>query len=156
MTDPIPSTANEATSQVEDLPQWAQDKLAKANAQAAKYRIAAKDAAENAIAGLRDEFASRLAITEAEALTATDKLVKMRVALQSGIPADKAEDFAALLSGSDEAALAKHASIIKSIFAAQQDTIPSAPPRATDSSQGQGVTSSHELTLGDLLLSKLN
>jgi len=133
-TGQTPDTANE-------LPDWAKQKVAEANAEAARYRVEKKDAVEAAKQAVTAEFQEKIAgydakVSEAEAATDAARLenMKLTAAVQALVPNTKVQAFAELLKGDDEAALASHAEELKELFGTtSEDT---APPKATDRSQG--------------------
>lgn len=130
--------------EVSDLPQWAQDKIAEANAEAAKYRVEKKDAVETAKSEVEAEWKSKyealegqIAAKESETTEARTEVAKLKAALEVGIESDKVITFASLLKGDNEDQLKSHADEVKELFVTQappQD--PKDPPR--DPSQGSG------------------
>lgn len=132
--------------EVSDLPQWAQDKIAEANAEAAKYRVEKKEAVEAGKAEVAAEWESKVEALEAqiqdkdkaEAESRTE-VAKLKAALATGIESDKVLTFASLLKGDTEDELKAHADEVKQLFAAEAPAgDPKDPPR--DPSQGSGNT----------------
>lgn len=97
----------EADQSVDQLPEWARKQITEANQEAAKYRIKAKEVAEETKARLEAEFAEQLkavadeksAIT-AERDAAVLQLEKLRAVLEAGVPGEHAFTFADLIQGS--------------------------------------------------------
>ena len=166
MTDTIVTPP--AEGDVAALPQWARDSLKRANDEAAKFRVEKRealegiDAAKTAAAeevrkSLETENGKVLAAKDTEIGTLRTELVgaklgtvKLRAAIDAGVPIDKLDSFTELLKGEDEAGIRTHAGELVKLFGASQSTIQ--PDPATDPSQGQ----SNPLPLnGDGLLNAL-
>lgn len=134
-----PSEAPEVkTPETEDeLPQWAREKLTKANNEAAKYRVQAKEAAEKAKAAedLTTQFAE---LSDAKAALAAELesvrmgSVKLQAALSVGIPGESATEFAELLKGDTAEEIQAHAEKVKELFGVKKSD------RAVDPTQGLG------------------
>lgn len=130
--------------EVSDLPQWAQDKIAEANAEAAKYRVEKKDAVEAGKAEVEAEWSSKFEALESQIqdkesaiAESRTEVSKLKAALETGIESDKVMTFASLLKGDTEDELKAHADEVKQLFAAQAPASdPKDPPR--DPSQGSG------------------
>ncbi|MCP2200062.1 hypothetical protein [Lentzea flava] len=148
---------------VQALPQWARDAITTANDQAARYRIAAREAGETARAEVTAEFEERISALTADkddiALELGETrlaLSRLRIALDAGIPGESAVEFAALLKGSDEDELRDHAEKVKAMFGVigtQQ------PERPVDHSQGLGredVAASPAEAFGAFIRSQLH
>ncbi|AIG78459.1 Hypothetical protein AJAP_28105 [Amycolatopsis japonica] len=156
----------EGTQEVHDvntLPEWARDKLTKANTEAAKYRTRAKEAASSVRAEVEAEFADKLA----EATKAQDALVSEReaaklegVKLRAAFGAligdpdkaketlSRAEEFAGLIQGSTVDEIGEHAAKLAGLFGTSTTRAP-----AVDRSPEGGDTA---LALnGDPLLQSL-
>lgn len=129
---------------VADLPQWAQDKIADANAEAAKYRVEKNDAVAAAKAEVEAEWQTKVteletkvASTESEAGNSRTEVAKLKAALAAGIDSDKVLTFASLLQGDTEDELKSHADEVKALFTASAPPAdPKDPP--VDPSQGSG------------------
>lgn len=166
MTDTIVTPP--AEGDVAALPQWARDSLKRANDEAAKFRVEKREALEGidaAKAAAAEEVRKSLETENGKVLAAKDteigtlrtelvgaKLgtVKLRAAIDAGVPIDKLDSFTELLKGEDEAGIRAHAGELVKLFGASQGTIQ--PDPATDPSQGQ----SNPLPLnGDGLLNAL-
>ena len=130
-TAPAPQVQDENT-----LPQWARDRLTKANNEAASYRIAARDAKEAALkevsaelSALRDEKAAIQAESDRYHLG----LMKVEAALGVGIPGESMSEFTSRLRGNTLEELQADAEQLKSLFGVQNGRV-----RPVDPSQGQG------------------
>lgn len=141
-----------------ELPEWAQQKIAEANAEAAKYRVEKKDAVEAAKQEVTTEFEAKIAalgeqieLEKQEAGNSRTEVQKIKAALAAGVASDKVLSFADLLKGETEEELTTHAEEVKKLFTAD-DT--SKKSRATDHSQGSGSGSVTPLN-GDPLLQKV-
>ena len=126
------------------LPDWAREKLSKANAEAAKYRTEKNEAIEAAKAEVASEYQSKIAALEAqigeavEAKAGSDSVVeKLKATINAELAADaeKAFAFADLLKGDTPEELSSHAEQLKKLFITEQ--APAAKQSATDPSQGQ-------------------
>ena len=163
-----PSGAAGTEGDVSTLPEWARNSLKRANDEAAKFRVEKREAVDGLEAAKKaaaDEVAKTLAAENEKILAAKDteigtlrtelvgaKLgtVKLRAAIDAGVPVDKLDSFTELLKGEDEAGIRTHAGELVKLFGASQGTIQ--PDPATDPSQGQ----SNPLPLnGDGLLNAL-
>lgn len=139
-----PNVNPEASTEQNDvLPDWAREKLTKANAEAAKYRNEKNEAAEAAKAETAAEFQSKIEALEAkvaESDTATSasrtEVERLKATIEAGIAtnAEKAFSFAELLKGDNPDELRSHAEQLKQLFATEEGT-PS-KQSATDPSQG--------------------
>lgn len=106
-----------------ELPEWGRKAISEANAEAAKYRIKAQSAADEARAQAQADFDAKYktvadeksAITTERDQAATD-LVKLKVALAAGVPGETAASFAELLKGNSEDELKTHAESLKNMF----------------------------------------
>lgn len=141
-----------------ELPEWAQSKIAEANAEAAKYRVEKKDAVEAAKQEVTTEFEAKIAALEEqielekqEAGNSRTEVQKIKAALAAGVASDKVLSFADLLKGENEEELTSHAEEVKKLFVTDEANTKS---RATDHSQGSGSGSVTPLN-GDPLLQKV-
>jgi hypothetical protein len=117
------------------------EKLAKANAEAAGYRVRAKEAVAEERARVSAEFAEQISALTDEKTALTGQfndaqmgLTKLRVALAAGIPGESAADFADLLKGSTEEEITAHAEKVKGLFGKQA---PVKTVRPVDPAQGR-------------------
>jgi membrane protein involved in colicin uptake len=108
-TDNNTQTTTTTTQDESTLPQWARDAISSANAEAAKYRVQAKQAAEDARAKANQDWETKFkTVADEKSETAKERdamaldLVKMRVAVSSDVPRDQLSDFVDLLQGSTE------------------------------------------------------
>lgn len=140
MTDTDKSTTEttdapaSSDNDVATLPEWGRKAISEANAEAAKYRVQAKTIADQTRAEVEAQFSQQLkTVSEEKSATVTERdsyatnLTKLKVALAAEIPGDKAVAFAALLQGSTEADLLKHAAELKSMFGSSTKTRPVDP-----------------------------
>ena len=146
--------ATDAPQSVEDLPQWARSQLTKARNEAAKYRVEAKNAADQARSETASEYQGKLSelsesnsALQAELDSARVDNMKIHAALAVGIPGESATEFADLLKGSTEKEIAEHAEKVKALFDTGKDAKPS---RAVDPSQGSQDGTSR-LSAGQML-----
>lgn len=148
----MPDNPDETTQPAGDCPQWARDAITKANNEAAKYRTelrAKTDEHTQALAQIEALTAEKNTLTS-QVSDAEKALLKYTVAVGSGVPGDKAADFAALLQGNDQTELRAHADSLLGLFGAPGANQQS----ATDPSQGQGGDSTAGLSEGGALLAK--
>lgn len=106
-----------------ELPEWGRKAISEANAEAAKARVKANQAAEAAKAEVTASFNDQIKALSDEksavvaerdnAATNYDKLV---AALSAGVPGDTAVEFAALLQGSNKEEYKAHADKLKGMF----------------------------------------
>lgn len=137
MSDDNQSANDNNTQDVNTLPEWGRRAISDANAEAAKYRLAAKTAADEAVAQTKVEYDKQIQAisTEKSAIAAErDKAVsdisKLTVTIKAQIPGESAFDFAGLLQGSTPEELTAHAEKLKSMLGTGTKT------RAVDPSQG--------------------
>jgi len=149
-----PQTTPPAQS-VDQLPDWAREAITKANNEAAKYRNEKKDAVAAAKAEVVNEYEQKVngfqeKVQELEAAVSSRdlELVKLRTAIDAGVPNDAITKFASLLQGEDEAAIKSHADEVKELFKIKPPT-----DRAVDPSQGSG--GSHIPHNGDPILNAI-
>ncbi|GAB3475306.1 hypothetical protein [Amycolatopsis cihanbeyliensis] len=128
-------------SGADDVPQWVRDKLNKANEEAAKYRVRAKEATEKAREEATQQFSAEVAkLSDEKAALSAElgqkslELAKVRTAIDKGVPGEHIMRFAGLLQGEDEEALKAYADEIWPMF--RFDPPPDDP---IDPSQGQGA-----------------
>lgn len=133
---------NQATEDNDVLPDWAREKLTKANNEAAKYRNEKNDAVEAAKAEVTESFQGKVQGLETqlseqgdEVSTSRLEVEKLKATIEAGVTADKALSFAELLKGEDADELKSHAEELKGLFGSGEGE--TTPPRATDPSQGQ-------------------
>lgn len=136
----------------EELPAWARAQITKANNEAAKKRIEAKDAADNAKKEAADEYQSTISQLNEEKASlnvelegAREELMKLEAALAVGIPGESAAEFAELLKGSTKREISAHAEKVKELFDGSQK-----PSRAVDPSQGM-QDGNQKLSAGQML-----
>lgn len=128
---------------VNDLPEWGRRAISDANAEAAKYRLAAKTSADEAVAAARVEFDAQLQSLATEKTSiagerdnAVTGLKKLQVAIAADVPGEQAVAFADLLKGTTEDELKAHAVQLKEMFGT-----PAGKQRPTDKSQSAGGNS---------------
>ena len=128
-------TAEPQNNNANDAPDWARKAISDANSEAAKYRVE-----RNALKQQLDEVLgekTQLTDTLAEAEKARDaanmELLRLRVALDAGIPGDRARTVAERLQGTTEDELKADASKLVQEFGLNKKN-----DRATDPSQGRG------------------
>lgn len=132
-TAPTPSApANTGST---EAPEWIVKELSGVRSEAAARRVEAREASDKlgeaqtqlqALTTEKEEAATK-------ASTAEQNLLKLKVAIQAGVPGDQAADFAELLQGSTEDELKVYAGKLRSFGGSNQ------PPRATDPSAGHGA-----------------
>lgn len=145
--------ANTQSQDQSQLPDWAREKLTKANNEAAGYRVKAREASEllttlqTQVQTLTDEKTAALDTQGSVQL----ELLKLQTALSVGVPGEQAADFAELLRGDTADEIKAAAEKAKSLLGTGRK------PSATDPSQGQGSTQSatpadefHGFVLGQL------
>lgn len=141
---------------VEQLPQWAREAITSANNEAARHRHAKKDAVETARSEVKAEYETKLAEAAEKVTDLQDtvsarelELVKLRTAIDAGVPNEAISKFASLLQGTDEDEVKSHAEEVKELFKIK-------PPadKPVDYSQGQGRGTPPPLN-GDPILNAL-
>lgn len=123
VTTPVENSPKENDQST--LPDWARKAISEANSEAAKYRLKANTAAEEAKKAAEAEFSAQIkalsdeksAIT-AERSNAVAMSEKLTAALDAGVPGETAVEFAALLQGSNKDEYKAHADKLKSMFGA--------------------------------------
>lgn len=132
----------EQINQTDELPEWAREQITKANKQAAKYRTERNEAVEAAKAEVAasfqpkiEELEAQLSEKDTEVCSARNEVVRLKVALQAGIDADRALSFADLLKGENEDELRSHAEELKKLFG--EPSQDSGKRGAVDPSQGE-------------------
>jgi hypothetical protein len=148
-----PPANTPAQQNTNDLPEWAREKLTKANNEAAGYRVKARDlgtendALKAQVQTLTDEKTAALDGQGAVKL----ELFKLQTALSVGVPGEHAADFAELLKGDTADEIKAAAEKAKQFLGNGRR------PSATDPSQGQGSNQSatpadefHGFVLGQL------
>lgn len=139
------SNANNSTSnRVSELPEWAQSEITEARNEAAKYRIAARDAKANATNDAKKEVEAELkqlgdekAKLVDDLAVATRELDKIKVAISAEVPGESVLDFAGLLRGETNDELKAHAETLRKMM--------NLTGNAFDRSQGQGGEGSSNL-----------
>lgn len=133
------TTDNGTQGNPAELPEWGRRAISEANAEAAKYRLKAQTAADEAVAKTKAEYDAQIkALAEEKTSIAGERdkavtgLTKLQVAIAAKVPGEQAVDFAELLQGSTKEELAAHAEKLRSMFGT------GASARATDPSQGLG------------------
>lgn len=135
---------NEAVEKETDvLPDWAREKLTKANNEAAKYRTEKNEAVEKAKQETTEAFSEKVSQLEAalkekdeQVQTERTEVEKLKAAIGAGIPTDKVVTFAGLLKGETEEELVSHVEELKKLFVIEEHT--PTKSKATDPSQGSG------------------
>lgn len=148
-------TTAEKNESVDVLPDWAREKLTKANNEAAKYRTEKNEAVEKAKQEVTDSYTEKVEALEAQ-VAERDSVIqetrheteKLRAAIEAGIANDKVFTFADLLKGDNPEELKSHAEELKKLFTTEE--VRPAKAAATDPSQGSG--SNHLPLNGDPLL----
>lgn len=147
--------AEKNTESVDVLPDWAREKLTKANNEAAKYRTEKNEAVEKAKQEVADSFTEKVEALEAQVAERDSEIEsgrreteKLRAAIEAGITNDKIFAFADLLKGDNPEEFKSHAEELKELFVVEE----AAPTKqsAVDPSQGNG--SKHLPLNGDPLL----
>src|SRR5690606_6691627 len=121
----------------EDLPDWAREKLSKANTEAANYRVQLRTVETE-----RDSLAEKLAALEAQAAQAATSASEKQHDFDRLVPAVQALTpdpaplftFANTLQGDSAEALKTHAESLKTLFG-----LKNGPVAAVDRSQGLGT-----------------
>lgn len=146
------ATTDTGTQNTDALPEWGRRAISDANAEAAKYRLKAQTAADEAKAETKAEYDKQLQAlaTEKTAIAAerdnaVTGLTKLKVAIAAEVPGEQAVVFADLLKGSTEDELKAHAAELKNMFGT-----PAGRQRATDKSQGAGGNASGVRTPAEL------
>ena len=149
------NTTSSSEEVVDVLPDWAREKLTKANSEAAKYRTEKKEAVEQARQEVADSFSEKVEKLEAlvaerdsEIEAGRHEADKLRAAIEAGISNDKLFTFADLLKGDDPEALKSHAEELKQLFVVEDQA--RVKQSAVDPSQGTG--GNHLPLNGDPLL----
>lgn len=113
----------QATAKNDDAPEWARKAISEANNEAAKYRVKAQNAAEEAKAEVTASFTDQIkslsdekSAVVAERDTASSNYNKLVAALEAGVPGDTAVEFAALLQGASSDEYKAHAEKLKGMF----------------------------------------
>jgi len=153
MSDDNQSATNTTGTQNTDaLPDWARRAISDANAEAAKYRLKAQTAAEEAKAETKKAYDDQLRALASEKTSISEErdkanigLTKLKVAIAAEVPGEQAVVFADLLKGNTEDELKAHADQLKSMFGT-----PAGRQRATDKSQGAGGNASGVKTPAEL------
>lgn len=138
------ATTNEGvqeTQTVDELPQWAREKLTKANNEAAKYRNEKNAAVEAAKAAVQADFEAKLAEAvsakesiESELSDAKLSLAKLTAVLKVGFPSDKAEEYAARVQGTTPEEIAADVAKLRELFGG--NNAPSRTPAVDRSPDG--------------------
>ena len=151
------TTTNESTTNesVDVLPDWAREKLTKANNEAAKYRTEKNEAVEKAKQEVTESFTEKVEKLEAQVAERVSEIeegrhetAKLRAAIEAGISNDKIFTFADLLKGEDPEQLKSHAEELKKLFVVED----AAPTKQAAVDPSQGSSSNHLPLNGDPLL----
>src|SRR5690606_1223793 len=129
-----------ATQNEDALPEWAREKLTKANNEAAKYRVQAKEALDRARQEVSAEFEKQLAqLSDEKAAIAADlenvrlEHMRLKVGLSVRILSETASDFAVLLKGNAAEEFLVLAEKVKGLFGGS-----SKQARAVEPAEGLG------------------
>lgn len=136
---------------VDELPEWARDKLTKANNEAASYRVKAREAKEEADREAEAKYAEKIQSLEDEKAQEALSRTKFDIAIESKVPVEQISDFVGALNGSNEAELRESAKKVQSLMA----TKPQAD-EPVDESQGQGGGENATSLNGDPLMRMIN
>ncbi|QIS05925.1 hypothetical protein F5X71_29700 [Nocardia brasiliensis] len=137
-----------------DIPDWVRKELADVRSEAARYRVEKNEALTAAMTAAQAAVAEQLNSANAEkqafaeqANTANTELLRLRTALEAGVPAEKVVQFASLLQGSTAEELQAHADTVKTLLGTPVS------PSATDPTQALGGASVADpaTAFGDLL-----
>lgn len=146
---------NATNETVDVLPDWAREKLTKANNEAAKYRTEKNEAVEKAKQEVTDSFTEKVEKLEAQVAERDSEIEagrhetdKLRAAIEAGISNDKIFTFADLLKGDNPEQLKSHAEELKELFSIEEKE----PTRAAATDPSQGSGSKHLPLNGDPLL----
>lgn len=122
------------------LPEWVRDKLTEANKEAAKYRVRAKEATQQAEYEAEQKFSAQLKeLTDAKSALEADlnktrlEAAKLSAAVSVGVSGEQATEFASFLQGETPEEILASAEKAKSLFGTQ-----SQPTRFTDKSLSKG------------------
>lgn len=138
-TEAQAAEASEATpNRVEDLPEFAQKMIAELRDEAKKYRLRSKEAAEKALSEAEAQHAEALSslTAELESVAAErdsmrTELARLKAALNAGVPAEMADEFASRLKGETAEDYVEDAKRLLEIFQ------PNKPERKANPAQGQ-------------------
>lgn len=149
------NTNNQTEESVDVLPDWAREKLTKANAEAAKYRTEKNEAVKKAQDALteefnrkQEEFENTLSEKDKEVFSARSEVDRLKIALNSGIEPDKVLSFADRLQGETVEELEADAAELAKLFVSS-DSGSTPKEKVRDSTQGSG---NHTPLNGDPLL----
>lgn len=148
ITPEVPESA--VPNSVDELPDWAQKLISDVRAEAAKHRTektsaieAAKLEAMEAAEAKAKELSDAKTALEGELSATKLAALKERIALQTGVPVEKAADFADLLKGETEEELTAYAEKVRDLAGIR--------PLAIDPTQGAaGPDVKTQLTKDDL------
>lgn len=143
-------STNQPTT-VDELPEWAREKLTKANNEAANYRVKAREAKEEADREAEAKYADKIQSLEDTKAQADLVSNKYQIAIESKVPVEQIDDFVGALNGSNEAELRDSAKKVQSLMA----TKPQAD-EPVDDSQGQGGGENSMSLNGDPLMNMIN
>lgn len=118
-----------------DIPAWARQQISDANSEAATKRVELRDT-KNELDSVKSQLAAannESATEKTRADTAVAELTRYKIALAAGVPGERIESIVGRLRGETEAELKADAEQLVKDFG-----INSAPPAATDHSQGHG------------------
>jgi hypothetical protein len=145
-TTPATTPADDAEATTEaattKTPEWYESELSKVRDEAARQRVAKREAAEAAKAETSTEYEAKLAAagtaheaTKVQLTRAQTELAKLHTALDANVPADKVKAFASALQGSTPEELKAHAAELNKLFG----TVPAVTnDEPVDHSQGLG------------------
>lgn len=115
----------EPKNDLNELPEWGRKAISEANAEAAKNRVRANQAADAAKAEVTASFTDQIkALSDEKSAIAAERdnaatdYNKLVAALSAGVPGDTAVEFAALLQGSNQEEYKDHANKLKGMFGA--------------------------------------
>lgn len=129
-----------ASTSSDALPDWVREKLTEANKEAAKYRVRAKEAAQQAAYEAEQKFGTQLkelsdtkAALEADLNKTRLEAAKLHAAVSVGVSGEQATEFASFLQGDTPEEILASAEKAKNLFGMQ-----SQQTRFTDKSLNKG------------------
>jgi len=125
-----------------DLPEWAREAISRANSEAAERRIQIREL-ERQLADVNEKLAAAVDAKSAAEKTAGDsttELMRLRIALDAGVPGERVRSIAARLKGSTEEELKADAEALVNEFGLNSP--PATAQRAVDPSQARSGSSS--------------
>lgn len=145
------ATAETAEVSSDQLPEWAREKMSKANAEAAKYRTERNELAEqlDVATAFQTQFTEESA-AHAEtraALEAKDReLLKLKAVLELDVPAKKASEVAALIQGTNQDEINEHAQKVVALLGANNTRTPAVDPSPAGASASLALNDDDGLT----------